>query len=140
MIAITAANIREVSTTERADIQRQALAAASAASSKKGEEIVVLDVGPILAITDYFVIASGTNDRQVRTIVDEIERQLKDRFDIAPLRVEGAAEGRWVLMDYGDFWVHVFLDETRQYYELERLWSDAERVPFRDMASGASTG
>ncbi|HLF99029.1 MAG TPA: ribosome silencing factor [Acidimicrobiia bacterium] len=140
MIAIAAANIREVSTTERADIQRQALAAASAAASKKGEAIVVLDVGPILAITDYFVIASGTNDRQVRTIVDEVERQLKDRFDIAPLRVEGAAEGQWVLMDYGDFWVHVFLDETRHYYELERLWSDAARVPFRDTASGASTG
>lgn len=116
----------------RDDVRRQALSAAEAASSKKGHDIVVLDVGEIIAITDFFVIVSGSNDRQVRTIVEEIERRLADDFDVRPLRTEGVDEARWVLVDYGDFFVHVFHEETRAYYELERLWSDAPRVPFEE--------
>ena len=106
--------------------------AALAASSKKGEGTVILEVGDVLAITDAFVITSGDNVRQVRAIAEEVERQIDEAGGPKPLRVEGLADARWVLLDYGDFVVHVFLDETRDYYQLERLWSDAPRVPWED--------
>jgi ribosome-associated protein len=101
--------------------------AARAASDKKGEDTVILAMGRIFPITDAFVITSGTNPRQVRTIAEEIEEKVKAAGGPAPLRVEGLDDARWVLMDYGDFVVHVFQDEVRQFYELERLWADAER-------------
>jgi ribosome-associated protein len=101
--------------------------AARAAAAKKGEDIVILAVGPLLAITDAFVIASGTNDRQVRTIAEEVEAEVKASGGPTPLRVEGLDDARWVLLDYGDFVVHVFLEETRRFYDLERLWADADR-------------
>jgi ribosome-associated protein len=101
--------------------------AARAASDKKGEDTVILAMGRIFPITDAFVITSGTNPRQVRTIAEEIEEKVKAAGGPAPLRVEGLDDARWVLMDYGDFVVHVFLDEVRKFYELERLWADAER-------------
>lgn len=75
-----------------------------------------------------FVITGAPNVRQVRTIVDEIEKALKEQADVAPRSVEGLDDASWVLMDYGDLVVHVFLDETREYYQLERLWADAPRV------------
>jgi ribosome-associated protein len=102
--------------------------AATAADAKSGTDIVIIDVGPVLAITDYFVIVSGRNDRQVRTIVDEVEHQIKLAGGTAPVRIEGKSSGRWVLMDYGDVIVHVFLDEARAFYDLERLWRDMARV------------
>jgi ribosome-associated protein len=105
-----------------------AVVAARAASSKNGDDVIVLEVGSILAITDLFVIASAGNDRLVRTIADEVERQVKEAGGPGPLRIEGKSDARWVLLDYGDFVVHVFLDEVRRYYDLERLWSDAPRV------------
>lgn len=108
------------------------LEAASAASSKKAERIVVLDVSRQLVITDYFVIASGGNERQVRTIAEEIERRLATTHQIKPFRREGEREGRWVLLDYVDFVVHVFLREEREYYDLERLWSDAPVMHYDD--------
>ncbi len=104
-----------------------AVVAARAASGKKGEDTVVLSVGSILAITDAFVITSARNDRLVRTIAEEVERQVKAAGGPGPLRIEGLDDARWVLMDYGDFVVHVFLDEVRAYYDLERLWSDVPR-------------
>jgi len=88
----------------------------------------VLDVGDIISITDVFVIAGAPNVRQVRTIVEEVERALKDQCDTPPRSVEGLHDAHWVLMDYGDLVVHVFLDETRDYYQLERLWADAPRL------------
>jgi ribosome-associated protein len=111
--------------TNTASLHALALIAAQAASAKKGIDTVVLDVGPVLAITDAFVITSGTNPRQVRTIADEIEMRVKEAGGSAPLRTEGLDDARWVLLDYGEFVVHVFLDEARQYYDLDRLWSDA---------------
>ena len=102
--------------------------AARAASAKSGMETVILEVGGILAITDAFVITSGTNVRQVRTIADEVELHVAREHGAKPLRVEGLDDARWVLMDYGDFVVHVFLDEARRFYDLERLWADAPRV------------
>ncbi len=110
--------------------RRLAVAAAAAASEKKGEHTVVLEVGPILAITDFFVITSATNTRQVRTITEEVQLALKRAGSIRPNKVEGLDDARWVLMDYGDFVVHVFLDEARSYYQLERLWADAPVLEF----------
>ncbi len=88
----------------------------------------MLEVGDIIGITEAFVLASGTNTRQVRSICDEIELALKIEADVAPRSVEGLADSAWVLMDYGEIVVHVFLTETREFYDLERLWSDAPRV------------
>ena len=110
------------------DVHHWCAVAAHAAADKKASDTVILDVGAVLAITDAFLITSGTNDRQVRTVVEEIERQLKDAGGPSPLRVEGLREAQWVLMDFGDFVVHVFLDEIRAFYDLERLWSDAPRI------------
>ncbi|HMC41493.1 MAG TPA: ribosome silencing factor [Acidimicrobiales bacterium] len=109
------------------DARSLATVAARAAASKKAEGTVILEVGGLLAITDAFVITSGTNARQVRTIAEEIEAQTKQAGRRGPLRVEGLDDARWVLLDYGDVVVHVFLDEARRYYDLERLWSDAPR-------------
>jgi ribosome-associated protein len=106
--------------------------AASAAADKQGAEIVIFDVGQVLAITDLFVITSGHNVRQVRAIVDEIEKKVKQGGGPGPLRIEGLDDARWVLMDYGDVVVHVFLDEVRRYYDLERLWADAPRLDWTE--------
>jgi ribosome-associated protein len=105
--------------------------AAAAAAAKKAERIVILDVSKQLVITDYFVICSGNTDRQVRTIADEVERQLA-AHKVKPYRREGQREGTWILLDYVDFVVHVFRKEERDYYELERLWSDAPITHFEE--------
>ena len=105
-----------------------ALVAARAADDKKGTDTVVLQVGDILAITDAFVITSASNTRQVRTIAEAVEEQVSIAGGPKPLRIEGLDDLRWVLLDYGSFVVHVFLQEARDYYELERLWSDVPRV------------
>lgn len=115
----------------------RAIAAARAASSKTLDEIVVLDVGDLIGITDQFVIASGLNDRQVRAIVDEVVGALK-RVGASPLRREGGQDASWILLDYGDFIVHVLDAEARGYYGLERLWSDATRVEWDVAAVGGS--
>lgn len=107
--------------------------AARAAADKKGEDTVVLAVGPLLSITDAFVITSGGNDRLVRTLAEEVEARVKEGLGRVPLRVEGLGDARWILLDYGDVVVHVFLEETRRYYDLERLWSDAARVVWEDV-------
>jgi ribosome-associated protein len=112
--------------------------AARAAADKQGAEIVIFDVGQVLAITDLFVITSGTNVRQVRAIVEEIEKKVKEAGESGPLRVEGLDDARWVLMDYGDFVVHVFLEETRRYYDLERLWADAPRLNWTEPPAAAA--
>ena len=101
--------------------------AARACWEKGGEDTVILSVGRALSITDAFVITSGTNPRQVRTMAEEVEEKIKQSGGPAPIRIEGLDDARWVLMDYGDFVVHVLLDEAREFYQLDRLWSDAER-------------
>lgn len=107
-----------------------AVVAARAADAKSGEDTVILAMGPLLVLTDAFVITSGRNVRQVRSIVDEVERKVKEVGGGSPLRVEGLDDARWVLMDYGDFLVHVFLDEARALYDLEHLWAEADRIPW----------
>ena len=104
-----------------------AATAAAVADDKQGTDTVVLEVGAVLVITDFFVITSATNTRQVRTIADEVEKKLKE-VGVAPLREEGRSDLTWVLLDYGDLVVHVFLTETREFYGLERLWADADRM------------
>ena len=94
-------------------------------------------MGAIIGITDVFVITSGSNIRQVRTIADEVERKLKEQGAEAPLQVEGLGDASWVLLDYGDFVVHIFLRETRAYYDLERLWGDAPRIAWEEEAAAA---
>ena len=89
---------------------------------------MVLDVGDVLAITGSFVITSAGNTRLVKALVDDIEGQVKAAGGPSPRRIEGRDRHEWVLMDYGDIVVHVFLDETRRYYELERLWGDVPRL------------
>ena len=102
--------------------------AAEAASAKTIEPTVVIEVGDLLAITDYFVISSGRNDRQVRAIADEVQMQVKGHGGSHPRAIEGLDDARWILMDYGDFVVHVFDEEARAFYDLERLWADAPRL------------
>ncbi len=103
--------------------------AVEAAASKTPEPTVVIDVGDLLAITDYFVVTSASNDRQVRAIAEEIERRVKHApGGRGPKTVEGLDDAHWILMDYGDFVVHVFLEETRRFYAIERLWGDAPRL------------
>jgi len=106
--------------------------AARAAHAKSGEDTVLLAMGDLLGITDAFVVTSGRNSRQVKTIVDEVERQVKEAKGLSPVRVEGLDDSRWVLMDYGDFLVHVFLDEARKFYDLEHLWAEAPRIPWAE--------
>ena len=108
-----------------ADLAR---AAADAADDKLGTDTVVLEVGDVLAITDYFVVTHGANDRQVKAIADEVERVVGERFGRKPVRIEGLDDLRWVLIDYGPIVVHVFEEDTRRFYELERLWRDVPRL------------
>ena len=110
------------------DIEAWARAAALAADDKKAEDTIVIDVGDVFAVSDFFVITSGTNPRQVAAIVEGVEEDLKLAGGPSPVRVEGAEEREWVLMDYGAFVVHVFHQEQRDFYQLERLWSDRPRL------------
>lgn len=102
--------------------------AAQAADSIKATDIVAFDVSDMIGITDAFLIASGSSDRQVVAIADEIERQLHERRHVDARNCEGKTEGEWVLLDFGDFVVHVMLDDKREYYDLERLWADCPAI------------
>lgn len=89
-------------------------------------------------MTDYFVICTGRNDRQVRRIADEVEEQMRVQGSIKPIGREGVTEGKWVLLDFGDVVLHVFQPEEREFYRLERLWSDAPRLPLPVDVTGPS--
>ena len=102
-----------------------ARAAAQAAYDKKGEDIAVIDLTELSDVCDYFVIATGSNNRQVDSMVDEVEEQVAKKYDEHPFSIEGREERQWVLMDYGSVIVHVFTPEAREYYRLEKLWGDA---------------
>jgi len=104
-----------------------AAAAARAAADKQAEDVVVLDVHELIVITDFFVVCTGTSDRHVKTLVEEVEKALRG-LGFKPVRREGEQEARWVLLDYVDVVVHVFAPEERDYYDLERLWRDAPRL------------
>ncbi len=115
------------------------IAAARAAADLKAEEIIALDVSEQLVLTDSFLIASGTNERQVNAIVDAVEEALH-KLGAKPLRREGRSEGRWVLLDFGDVVVHVQHAEDRVYYALERLWKDCPVIELpEDIRGGEGT-
>ena len=114
-----------------------AATAAESADAKSGHDTVMLAMTELFGVVDAFVITSANNSRHVRTLVDEIERAVKDAHGVSPLRIEGLSDATWVLMDYGDFIAHVFLQETRDYYDLEHLWSGAPRVSWRAKVENA---
>jgi ribosome-associated protein len=101
-----------------------AVAAARAADEKNGTDILILEVGKVLAITDMFVVTSATSTRLVRTIADEVEVKVREAGGGEPMRVEGLRDATWVLLDYGDLVVHIFTEEMRAFYEIERLYRD----------------
>ena len=111
-----------------------AIIAARAADSKKATDILVQEVGELISVTEYFVIATASNNRQVRAIIEEIEEAIRKETRIHPLHREETRDGSWELLDYGSIVVHVFQPETREYYRLEALWNDA---PVMDLAAEA---
>lgn len=98
------------------------------AADKKAEKMAALDLRPIASFTEFFVICSAQNQRQVQAIADEISEQLKKQLKQSPVRVEGYSAAEWVLLDYGDFVFHIFDKDARDFYDLERLWRDAAKV------------
>ena len=110
------------------DLDEEVKLALHCASEKKAANLTVIDLREIASFTEFFVVASGGNQRQVQAISDEINEQLKKQLDSRPVRIEGYASGEWILLDYGDFIVHIFEQKARQFYDLERLWRDAKRV------------
>ena len=115
----------------QSDALRIATIAAKAADEKQATDVTVLDVGEILAITDLFVVASAGNKRQVRTISDAITDAVRSETGRSPLSSEGVSEQQWILIDYGSVVVHIFDDETRRFYEIERLYQDVPPVSWR---------
>lgn len=110
------------------DSQRLASIIVEAAEDRKGADIVLLNVADVSYLADYFVIVTGFSNVQVRAIARSIEETVEERLHRLPLQVEGQAEGNWMLMDYGDVIVHIFLPDEREFYNLEAFWGHAQRV------------
>jgi ribosome-associated protein len=123
-----------IETVDKTDAAVVAAIAARAADDKQGSNIIVLDVGDILAITEMFVVVSASNSRQLRTIANEITAKIREESDRLLLRSEGMSEQQWVLLDYGDVIVHIFSEEIREFYEIERLYQDVPVVNWRASA------
>jgi ribosome-associated protein len=128
---VTAPERAERAAEPRDETEQWVRLAAQTAATKTDEETVVLEVGRVLSIVGWFVVTAGRNPRQVRTIAEEIEQQVAAAGGPKPRRTEGLDAMEWVLLDYGDFVVHVFHTETRKFYELERLWRDVPRLEWR---------
>jgi len=105
--------------------------AAQAADDKQGSDTVVLNVGDVLAITELFVVTSANNAPQVRTIANEISARIREQLGMSPLHSEGVGEQQWILLDYGDVVVHIFAEESRRFYEIERLYTDVPMIDWR---------
>jgi ribosome-associated protein len=106
------------------------LTGASEAVDRKGQDVLLLDLRGLTSATDWFLLATGESDVQVRSIAERIEARLREEHDVRPWHVEGLQTARWVLLDYVDFVVHVFHREARDYYQLDRLWGDAPTQSF----------
>jgi len=111
-----------------AELDPELQLAIKCAADKKAFDIVALDLREIASFTEFFVIATGNNQRQVQAIADEINEQLKKQLQTRPVRIEGYNSSEWVLLDYGDFIFHIFNGEAREFYDLARLWRDARKV------------
>jgi ribosome-associated protein len=118
----------------KTDAETVAIVAARAADDKQGSNILVLNVGDILAITEMFVVVSASNSRQLRTIANEVTAKIREESDRPLLRSEGMAEQQWVLLDYGDVIVHIFSEDIREFYEIERLYQDVPVVDWQATA------
>ena len=115
------------------ELDTRVMHAVEAALDKKATDLDVLDVAKLTSIGDYFVICSASNERQAQAIADAIDTRIRELDRVKPLAIEGVTPGRWVLLDYGDFIVHVFTEECRRFYGLERLWGDAPNATARFM-------
>ena len=115
-------------TTKFEDLDENLQLAIMCAAEKKAEKMVALDLRPVASFTEFFVICSAANQRQVQAIADEISEQLKKQQKQSPVRIEGYSGAEWVLLDYGDFVFHIFDKDARDFYDLERLWRDAAKV------------
>lgn len=111
-----------------ADLDDTVKLAINCAGEKKAFDIIAIDLREVASFTEFFVIVSGANQRQVQAISDEITERLKEQLNSRVIRIEGYNSGEWVLLDYGDFIVHIFEKKAREFYDLERLWRDAKRV------------
>ena len=105
--------------------------AARAADDKQGSNTIVLNVANVLAITELFVVTSASNSSQVRTIANEVSARIREQLGLSPLHSEGLSEQQWILLDYGDVVIHIFSEPTRQFYEIERLYTDVPVVNWR---------
>lgn len=114
--------------TDSDSIESRVRLAAAAALEKKALDLDVLSVGDLTSIADFFILTSAGNERQAQAIADNVLSRLKEEMGVKPLLVEGTTPGRWVLLDFGDFIVHVFTEDARRFYGLERLWGDAPNV------------
>lgn len=112
--------------------QQKALSIAEAALSKKASDVLVLDVQNLTSIADYFILASGESERQVKAIANYIAQEIATKYHTTPL-IEGAGTSMWILLDYEDIVVHIFKTDIRQYYALEKMWSDAPRIPIPEL-------
>ena len=112
------------------DLPPLLLAAAQGAADLQSTDVVALEVGDVLGITDWFLVASSSNTRQVRRVAEQVETAVKEAGGEGPLRIEGLEDATWILLDFGLFVVHVFHEETRSFYDIERLWSDVPRFQF----------
>ena len=122
-----------------ADASRDlAICAANAASDLKASDVIILDVGEVLSIAGYFVVAGASNPRQVRAVVDLVEAKVKADLGRSPVRTEGVREQQWTLIDYGDVVVHVFLESVREFYEIERLYMESPRVEWEQSEDAAT--
>jgi ribosome-associated protein len=121
------------------DSREKSILCAKEAIAKKAMNTVILDVRKIASFAEYFVICSGKSDRQVRAIANHIEITMRE-MQVDPNHIEGLEAGQWVLMDYDDVIVHIFLDPIRQFYDLEGLWSDAKRIVLKEAERGKVRG
>lgn len=122
------------------DLRKRVAEAISAAQAKKAQDVTVLEMDrESPSFTDYFLIASGSNPRQIQAICDEVEQRL-ERVGLHPVSVEGYKQAEWVLLDYVDFVVHVFSERARKYYDLERLWKSAKRLEPSELKAARKRG
>jgi ribosome-associated protein len=129
-------NAQSKETMTSSELPSQILQAVRAAEDKQARDLVVLDLRQVAGFTDFFVICSGQNSRQVKAIADAVEETLRKSASTRPSHVEGYERADWVLLDYFDFIVHIFNPETRLFYALERLWGSAERIPVPQSVPG----
>ena len=115
------------------DTKTYVKAAVKALDSKRGEDIQVLRVGELTTLAEYFVICAATSTTQVKTLADEVEFRLKTDYGVVPHHIEGHDSASWILIDYGFALVHVFLEEARSFYGLEKLWKDAVQIPLDEL-------